>query len=371
MSNWMLRGDLPPVGNFMIRGGPAPPPEFAGYRAYWLTSGTAALALALASARHARPEVRNPHVVLPAYGCPDIVSAAIFAGVRPLLVDIGSKDPSYDAAALSAALRPDVVAVVAVNFLGVRENLESLRNALRAAPGTRLIEDNAQWYPESTTLQGDFVCLSFGRGKPVSLLGGGALLLKDGMQLAPGLIGAASPPSYSHGLRRLAYNFLLHRRAYWLANRNPLLSMGETRLKSLGGVNALCPETVAVISANVRSYLARHRTIESAWRDALSGCRAVMPLDIPDERRMRMLRWPVLCADPGRRDEWIRRLTRAGLGATALYKKRLVEIEGVRELVTEADEGAGAREFAARLLTLPVHAQVTRDDVAIAADILA
>ena len=53
---------------------------------------------------------------------------------------------------------------------------------LADAAGAVLIEDSAQAFPRDgggDFWQGDLVVLSFGRGKPVSLLGGGAVLYRD------------------------------------------------------------------------------------------------------------------------------------------------------------------------------------------------
>src|SRR5690606_4927305 len=148
----------------ILSGGDSAPPEFPGYVAHWVQSGTAALALALLTARSRRPQLRNPSVILPAYGCPDLIAAAEYAGVTPVLVDIGIDDPGYDLDCLAAAIDADTIAVVAVNFLGLRERLGAIRELLRVHPDVLLIEDNAQWYPEPArmpALAGDLVCLSF------------------------------------------------------------------------------------------------------------------------------------------------------------------------------------------------------------------
>src|SRR5690606_38180670 len=133
-------------------------PAFERYRSVWLNSGTAALAQALIVAKRRQSSVARPQVILPAYGCPDLVAAAVFAGLEPVLVDIETDDPAYSIDALRAALSTSVVAVVAVNFLGIPERLALLRDVLQEHGQALLIEDNAQWFPESVgqnTLHGD------------------------------------------------------------------------------------------------------------------------------------------------------------------------------------------------------------------------
>src|SRR5690606_21615872 len=156
-------------------------------------------------------------------GCPDLVAATVYAGLQPVLVDIGKNDPAYDLAALASALGERSLAVVAVNFLGVAERLEDIRALL--PEGCVLIEDNAQWHPPpDARLHGDYVLRSFGRGKPASVLGGGLLLLRHGLSPLDAVLknhvrsaGAGRLSAIAHFARARAYN-LLRRPAfyYWL-----------------------------------------------------------------------------------------------------------------------------------------------------------
>src|SRR5690606_24480957 len=118
----LIRGELRPVGQpVRLCKSPAPPPEFPGYTALWTASGTTALAVAVAIAVRRRTAVARPKVLLPAYGCPDLVSATLHAGATPVLVDVGSDDPGFDIDRLTSVCDADVAAIVAVDFLGIRE----------------------------------------------------------------------------------------------------------------------------------------------------------------------------------------------------------------------------------------------------------
>lgn len=375
----MLIGrDLPPAGH-AIALAPAdarPLPWPAGYRAIAVNSGTAALGLALLAARLRRPEIAAPEVVLPGYGCPDLVAAARFAGVRAVLADIGTADPGYDLDSLRQVLNGNTVTVVAVNFLGIAERLADLRALLQQLPHVALIEDDAQWLPEpgsgsewgaestlTPLLQGDAVCLSFGRGKPVSLLGGGMLLLRDDCFAAAapdGAIGPAQPGRLFAAKVRL-YNLLSHPRLYAAINRNPLLHLGKTVFKPLVAATALDAKRQALLRTNIERYLARPRHA-AAWLHAGLPRERDLPAQLA-ERSARLLRYPVLCRDRVERDVLLERLRKAGLGATALYQRVMPEVEGVDDQVDVRVALDGARLFADRLLTLPVHGGVTEKDV--------
>jgi dTDP-4-amino-4,6-dideoxygalactose transaminase len=376
MAGWFLRGDLPPVGNRVLLRADLPPPQFPGYSFHGLNSGTAALALALIVARTRQPTIREPKVLLPAYGCPDLVAAAEFAKLQPVLVDVGQEDPGYSLDSLERALTPETVAVVAVNFLGISERLAEIRRLLERFPQTALIEDDAQWLPAATDRRqpmGDLVCFSFGRGKPLSLLGGGALLVRDDgdVRIPAGAIDPAEEPGPSFAVKTLLFNTLLRRHVYWIVNRNPLIRVGQTAFKPLTQISALDKTRSCYLGPNVAAYSARSRAIESSWSQALAQLKTVKPLPVEEERKGRLLRYPVLCRSLVERDELLLRLRRAGLGATAMYQRPLAQVTGVEGKVRIFEGSEGARAFAERLLTLPVHEQVTQNDVRRAAEVLA
>jgi dTDP-4-amino-4,6-dideoxygalactose transaminase len=313
---------------------------------------------------------------LPAYGCPDLVAAAEFAQVQPILVDIGADDPGYSLDALAQALNPDVVAVVAVNFLGIRERLVEMSDLLAAHSRAILIEDNAQWFPEpvdSNRLVGDLVCLSFGRGKAVSLLGGGALLVRQGrdLEVPSAAVGAAQAPGSLFSLKARAFNTLLKRHWYWSINRNPAFSLGQTVFKPLPQIGRLDATRSGLLGINVAAYLRQPREIETMWRTALAQSPAVAPLLIAGERGGRLLRYPVLCRDAAMRDTLLVRLHQAGLGASAMYRCPLAQVSGVAGKVQVIGDCRGASAFAGRLLTLPTHGQTTTVDVRSAVSVLA
>ena len=114
-------------------------------------------------------------MVLPAYGCPDLVAATLQAGGVPLLVDTLVGSPFIDPARLAQVDAP-VAAVVGVHFLGMAQDLAALGVAAENL-GAVLIEDSAQSLPavRDSLPAAELAIYSFGRGKPAGALGGGAL----------------------------------------------------------------------------------------------------------------------------------------------------------------------------------------------------
>lgn len=352
---------LPPVGQRLLW---APEPEqgseptdvdaFAGQHVTWLASGTAALALAIRQALMLDPQRRE--VLLPAYGCPDLVAACIHAGAQPRLVDCAPNEPGFDRELLRQACGPETAAVVAVNFLGIQEPLAEL-HGIASTAGAVLIEDCAQWFPEQppeTPVAARIV--SFGRGKPVNLLGGGALLIPQDSPLPPSAMPLQSMAPLSRP-KAWVFNHLLGATAYGLVSRLPGLELGATRYHPLAQIEAMDPIRRSLAPANVQAWLRRR-----LWRQDLldselnqgaeSACFSLSRA--LNKRRGRLLRYPLLCADQAMRDRLLQEL--APLGASPFYAQALADVEGVAALLTPTTEPTPqAQGFAARLLTLPLH----------------
>ncbi len=356
---------LPPVGQAVKikRDALAAAPIATGYDAVFVQSGTAALSLALQAAANSAA-VPNPQVLIPAYACPDLVSAAVFAGVRPVLVDLEPDSTYMSLAALQRQISASTVAVIAVNFLGIPERTKAIA-ALLAGKSIALIEDNAQWFPPpGGELTGDYSVLSFGRGKPVSLLGGGVLLHRQGLTVQSQAAPSASSRTIQLNivLRFLLYNTLRNPVFYGALERLPFLNIGATEYKPLTHIQPIEPYRANYLHANVNAHLQRGFDVQQRMRAMLQTLPAQAFIDLSLQQtapRNRLLRYPLLAACATRRNDCLNYLRSAGLGASALYGKTLLEINGVNALVDSPEDLPNARSFASRLLTLPVHEQVT------------
>lgn len=354
---------LPPVGQPVVwkRTGTRPLPALEATQLIGLHSGTAALALALqlalAAARQQGRERRE--VILPGYGCPDLVAACVHAGAIPRLVDCEPDGPGLDLAAVEAACGPDTAAIVAVDFLGIQEPLGRLAE-LAHQRGALLIEDCAQAFPESSSPAGVAArVLSFGRGKPVNLLGGGALLLPEASPLATLPLPALPAMASLSPLKAQLFNLLRYPLAYGIISRLPGLELGATRYLPLTDLQALDERRQQLLPANVQAWVG-----SSPWRQQwlnrqltdLEGIRS-LPLALAD-RCGRLLRYPLLCDSSRQRERLLQALL--PLGASPFYNQALADIDGIAPLLPAPPPPLPrAGHFARRLLTLPVHDRVT------------
>ena len=118
-------------------------------------------------------------VLVPAYTCYSVPAAAAAAGLRVRLVDVDSGG-QLDPEALGRLPLERAAALVVCNLFGIAEPLGAVRE-LTAEAGIAIIDDAAQALGASgpdgpAGGRGDAGVLSFARGKPLSALGGGALV---------------------------------------------------------------------------------------------------------------------------------------------------------------------------------------------------
>ena len=378
---------LPPAGNpILLTAVEAPEKVFKkafGDRSVFLYgSGTMALAAALMAAKDlakARHGITSPEVLLPAYACPDLLSAALYAGLKPILVDLQGETPWMDLDELQARLSPNTVAVIAAHFLGIPERLASIRAVLEGSTAL-LVEDSAQLFPSKPVdgvWEGDLVVLSFGRGKPVSLLGGGAVLcrtaaLMEHLPLAnkaalPILLENLGVPGMLYKFKAHLYNRLLSPTVYGVLQYIPFLNLGETVFKPLQGILPFAKERVGLLAANIAAYETRERKQQERLMTMLADVTDNAISDLtsirPNQPELTLLRYPVLVQSQRLRDHLLSDLTHAGLGCSRMYPRPLPEIDGIDGRFQGQGEFPQAALFSQRLLTLPCHAAVTSSDI--------
>lgn len=357
-----LRRTTPTAGRRFVRD------FFGGREVLLLRSGTAALAAALIECRRKRA-VDGPEAILPAYACPDLVSACEYAHVRPRLVDVAAGTWGFDQDALRSAVSAKTVAILAVNFLGLGDGAAELTAIARQA-GAVLIQDSAQHLPRDprAAWYGDYLVFSFGRGKPMNLLRGGALVLPQGESSAAleGVISNEQGPSDRFLSTRLAgvlFNAVTSPVAYWWMCRLPGMGLGETRFKPLHSIRALPERAWGQVGAELSVFLDKASYDASPWSPMVESWRAlgITPLHASAavSQPRDLLRLPLLAPNGHLRDRLVQALNREGLGATAMYALALNRLPDVPRDVAKQGPFPNAEELAARLFTLPTHSLVS------------
>jgi dTDP-4-amino-4,6-dideoxygalactose transaminase len=321
-------------------------------RATLFGSGRAALAAALRSlASEGRDEV-----VVPAYTCWSVPAAIVRCGLRVRLADVDPMTLDYERSSLQVQATGRVAAAIGTHLFARTSDVAGLVDFFRSRdPGVRVIEDAAQAWPDRSSPEVSSVVLSFGRGKPLPLGGGGALVRYDGDEAPhPAVRGGG----WGGALSLAATSVLQTPALFGLLEPLPFLEIGSTVYDPLFPADApfrawqdrlgrrVVAELEALTEARTRNASALAEAVESSGRWRLPAA-ARMPGP---------LRLPVLAPSRPARDEVIARLRRLGVGASAMYPGTLADIPALREHLTNPDEPIpGARELADTLLTLPCH----------------
>ena len=328
-----------------------------------LLTGTGTMALTLAMM--ASPEARRRGIALPAYGCYDLVTAALGAGVPVRWYDLDPATLGPDWSSLEGAVTAGAGAIVIAHYYGVPVDLGPVRE-LAGRHGSLIIEDAAQGIGGSigdTPLGGlgDMGILSFGRGKGLTGGGGGALLINTaGGQKAFADLSESLPPA-GGGIRALvtttAQWLLARPAAYALPSALPFLKLGETVFRE--------PEPLRDIDSVALGILAktRHRVAPEAEARRQNAAwfidRFESRVRVPGSGvgRPGYLRLPVLMGNRERSP--INLDAMAAQGVMPGYPRVLNALPGP---TSSGEDFRGASELVEQLVTLPVHSLVSEGD---------
>jgi dTDP-4-amino-4,6-dideoxygalactose transaminase len=318
-------------------------------------SGRAALRAALLQAARA---TGRSEVLIPAYTCFSVPAACVAAGLRVRLLDLDERG-GIDPEQISQADWERAAACLVDNLFGLPAPVAPLR-ARTHASGAWLIDDAAQALGATSAegavgTRGELGLLSFGRGKPLSGLGGGALVFTRARpQAVPPLPSRAPLRAW---LRWAGYALASRPPLFGLLAAIPPLGIGESIYDpdfATGGISAPAALLAAAALEDVDAATERRRAAahELAARIARAGSGFVPLLEAPGARGV-YPRLAVLAPDGARRDAALGALRR--LGATAMYPTPLSAIAALRPHLVGEIRTPGAQRFCERLLTLPTY----------------
>jgi dTDP-4-amino-4,6-dideoxygalactose transaminase len=309
-------------------------------------------ALRVAVSHLARQSGRN-EVIVPAYTCFSVPASIVAAGLSVRLVDVDASG-RIDVGALEKLPLERAAAIVVSNLLGLAEPVGELLPVLTGFD-VAVIDDAAQAIGARSAEgpvggRGDVGVLSFGRGKPVSALGGGALAWKrvagapEGPPPAPTRRATAMVRAAAYALARLPWVFraLSAVPAFGIGETiyDPEFRQGAIDGASLCLAHALMPglEAAARLRRSIAEPLAE-RLREQTDFVPLVGSSGVYP------------RLGLVAPSEAARNEALEALE--DFGATRLYPSSLDELPALGPHRVGDGPCPGGRDFAARLLTLP------------------
>jgi len=360
------------------------------FRFLLLCSGTAALTLSLKGLRHSSDK---REVITPAYTCPSIVASIIKAGFEPVLCDLKPCSFQMDFDLLASQIGPKTLAVIAVHLFGMPENIGKIRD-LTKKKGIFLLEDAAQGFENKITVDdsfpavqgtssirkkrlgsfGDLSILSFGRGKPLSLLSGGALIVNNSQLYEPVENAYRSLPEKPrkqflprYFISLFGYSLFYHPRLFWIPQSLPWLKIGETFFTLDFDVTRIDPRVLKLGNILLKEFYNARKIrlgLMELYKKKLERFRGEFSF-FPDhqDEDVALIRFPVVFKNKDKRDNILKDLQGNGLGATGSYPVPLNELEGTPQYLNTNEFYPNAKSLSERILTLPLHEYVTLQDV--------
>ena len=295
-------------------------------------------------------------LILGAYSCPDVVAAALRGGLKVGLVDVNPRtlEPIF------SNHNPNEEVLLLSNLYGLVDSISGLSQY-------KLIDDACQaafsFDNELRIGSRGLGVLSFGRGKAICGIGGGAI------------VGFGETPEiFSEMLislsRLFIYSILEHPSLYFIPASLPFFKLGATYFEPDYKNELLSSGKIATAYTALKGLdeeVATRRANQELWVQALDSKKVTMPLVERNRSSAVILtRFPILV--PKNRDRIFTELYKAGLGASLSYPSSLDSlcsghVEGSGSL-------PGAKEVALQIITLPTHRYVSKSDIEKASEII-
>ena len=327
---------------------------------------------------------RKTEVVVPSYTCYSVPASIRKAGLNVRVCDVDSVSFGYDLRCLEKMDFSNVLCIVTSNLYGIPDDLPALER-IAVRHDIRLIDDAAQCMGGRVDGRfagtfGDAGLFSLDKGKNITTIEGGIIVTRfDEMADALRIEYERLPSSeFSRSainfLKMILYAVFLRPGLYWIPNRLPFLGLGSTVYSEEFAVE----KYHAILAGLGVRLLERLREINEVrianaefLMKGLEGTpRLVLPA--PGEQASPVyLRFPVRFLDEDGRDRCIAELRRLGISASPSYPGAVNDIPEVRAGLREEETRLpGGRILTKRIVTLPTHPYVRRDDLVTMVDVI-
>jgi perosamine synthetase len=332
--------------------------SYLGVRHCVLAHSGRALLSSLLSALKKRDGGKRTEVIIPGYTCYSVVASVVKAGLTIRLYDMDPVTLNPDTDSLTRALSPGTLALIGQHLFGLPAPMDELQE-IAEENDIYLIEDAAQALGGSAKgrplgTMGDFGLYSFGRGKPLPVGGGGALIGKHEavlsvLEVTPKWAGMM--PFLKTAMAQL-FSYPVF---YGIPEMLPL-GLGEAIFDPDfdGAAMPALMERLAMKSLHTLDGLNAHRQrIANIYQGAFDESASI---PAPKEANPVYTRFPYM-AGPGTISPELKRL-----GVRRMYPRAIADETAIQPYLTATkDATPGASEIARNLITLPTHTCITEN----------
>jgi len=334
-----------------------------------VSSGKAALVLILQALHEIYPD--RDEVLIPAYTCYSVPSAIIRAGLRIQLCDTAPGKLDFDFDSLEKKLKNRrLLCVIPTHLFGLPADVERVKSMAENCD-VIVVEDAAQAMGggrngKKTGTLGDVGLFSLGRGKAFSTVEGG-IIMTDNDQIGRALEKKmVTVDRYGNldclklMLIAVALSILIYPCLYWLPKLLPFLKLGKTYFNPSFPIKRLSPFQ-AGLAKRWKTRIAEFNDVRLKNINKIAGyyttAQSVFGAVFPE-----LIRFPVLISDISTKRIILNKSEKLGLGISDGYPD---SIDGIEELsnVFAGNIFPGAKDIAARIVSLPVHLFVRDEDI--------
>jgi dTDP-4-amino-4,6-dideoxygalactose transaminase len=299
-----------------------------------VNSGTSALHLALLAAGVGPGD----EVITVPFTFVASVAAVIYAGGRPVLVDIDPRSFTIDPGAIAAAITPRTKAILPVHLYGQPADMDPIMEIARAK-GLVVIEDAAQAHGARYKGQpvgsiGHMGCFSFYPGKNLGAYGEGGAV-------------TTSNPEYAHTIRMLRD---------WGQDRkyHHVLRGFNYRMEGLQGA------ILGVKLRHLERWTEARRAMATKYNQLLADCGLVLPTEMPWARHV----YHVYTVRADDRDDLQQVLATAGIQTGIHYPVPVHLQPAYADLGYDRGSLPESEKAAAEVLSLPLYPELSSEALA-------
>lgn len=274
--------------------------------------------------------------------------AIVRKGLAPVFADVRPDDYTIDPAAVERLVTPRTSAIVPVHVYGSLCDVDALQE-IADRHRLRLVYDAAHAFGverggRSAASFGDASMLSFHATKVFNTIEGGAVAFRD-----PGL-----------------YPVLNQWKNFGIASPEDVERVGGN-----AKMNEFCAAMGVCNLRHVDEEISKRARVEERYRERLSGVPGLKLIDPRPDVRPNHAYMPVFFQDGfgATRDEAFAALADASVGARKYFYPLVTDFACYRSVYSSAATPV-ARDAAARVLTLPMYADLALEDVDMICDVV-
>lgn len=344
--------------------------RFSAHAVFLLSSGKAALTLILKALAAGS---RRRRVVIPAYTCFSVPSAIVKAGLEVVLCDVDPETLDFKFDELESLVDDDVLCVLSTHLFGFTADVARTKG-LCGDHGIVVVEDAAQAMGAQSGVDqagtmGDVAFFSLGRGKNLTSGTGGIILsfssaITELMETEYRQV--PEPPvrdTIFNWIETALMKVFIHPGLYWFPTGLPFLGLGETKFYTDFPIFRM-DELRACLLQDWSDRLdqtnrARRATAHRLMEDLGLGRWDVRTSGISESAYLRL---PLLMRDRSAKESACKRSREVGAGISPNYPTTVQDIPQLADRIAVRPV-PGAQNIVDRLVTVPTHRFVERQDI--------